>query len=328
MDCRVGYSSEKHHGIETVEPSPQASGTHEKEICGSLEVFEGDVQILDETRTHLIELKRKAPLPCGCWISSNEGWVHLKHVAGPSLNLGAGSYVQLLGEKSKTEQVVVYQGQVYADVNGVESVFKLGSALGRVKTQRGKMVYLAGYADHSSSQLIVLEDSAIFENRFEDSRNVKVSEGEMSELRFDLSRVIPQNPTPIAVATLKPKLFDLRIDEKIQSKAFNLAMKRQERTLAELGSEGHPKAEKKPERKIASVVSKSGDGDDISPGEKSRLHQLWVQKMVPGVRNAENFLFPGKIKENGDFRPAPQFNAIEKTEKKKLMQELLRVQGD
>ncbi len=335
----------------------------EKELCGSLEVFEGDVQILDDTRTHLIELKRKAPLPCGCWISSNEGWVHVKHSAGPKLNLGAHSYVQLLGSRSKSEQVVIYQGQVYAEVGAGDGEFKLGSALGRVRVKQGKVVYLSGYTENSSSQLIVLEDSANFENRFEDSRMVAVKEGEMSELRFDLFRVIPQSPTPISVAALKPKLFDLRVDEKVQARAFGLATKRQERTLAE------PLVEAPSQgvggRKIASIPGEGSGSEVGNPAENSKSKKIQAQvmdlakcqgklkgkgqldpagsgeecsephvqkhlfeKMAPGIAEPEGLLFPGRGLSSGDFRPAPQLSAKELEEKQKLMKDIARIQRD
>ncbi len=284
----------------------------EKQWCGSLEVFEGDVQILDQTRTHFIELKRRAPLPCGSWISSNQGWARLKHNAGPYMNLGAGSYIQLLSERSKSEQVVIYRGQIYVEVNEGDGVFQLGSALGRVKIQRGKVIYISGYGEKASSQLIVLEDSATFENRFEDSKKLRVNEGEMSELAFDLFRIIPQDPLPVSVATLKPKFFDLRVEGKVQSVAFNAAHRKQEKIVAELNSDVHSKV---PKRSLASVKGKSADDESVSPAEKARLHQHWVEQMAPGVQGAEGFLFP-------------RFNVKERAEKKKLMEELLRVQAE
>jgi hypothetical protein len=326
FDFKGIYAQENLHPLESIQTSPIPSGRQEREICGSLELVEGDVQIFDEDRTRLIEIRRKAPLPCGCWIASNQGRIILSHSDGARLNLGSGSYLQLFSRKSNQEQVVIYRGQIYAEVAGNENDFKLGSSLGRVKIQHAKVIYLTGYAKNPSSQLIVLENSAFFENRFEDSKSVRVSEGEVSELKLSLSRVMPQDPTAVAVEALKSKLNQLMIDEKIQSKALNVAMRRGERTLAQ--AQKKAKEANSSRRELASVASKSNVYGVVSLGDQIQLHKIWVQKMAPGVPGAEGYLFPGTGLADGNVPSVPRLSASEQFEKRKLMGELLKIQGN
>ncbi len=302
--------------------------TVEKNICGALEVFEGDVQILNPTKTHLIELRHKAPVPCGSWISSNEGWVHLKHSAGPTVNLGPGTYAQLLPSSHSKEQVILFQGQVYLDVNSGDGEFKVGSAMGRARIDRGKVIYLTGYSEKTSAQLVVLADVATFENRFEETKKVRVSEGEMSELSFDLLRVMPKEPTPISVAALKPKFFDLRVDEKVQAKAISLATHRKER-VALVHNDGAnqesdddvetPKKGKAQNRSLASSESKSPKSESAIMHDQALLEKKLEEKLAPGVSEPETLIYPGR---------KPKLTLKERAERKKLLEQIKQFQAE
>lgn len=317
-------SSENDSALQKSVASKGSQAQQKVPTCASVELAEGDVQILSQSKKELVELRRKAAVPCGSWISTNEGWVQLKHTSGPLLHLAPGTYIQILQDSSSSDQLVVFRGQVYADVSGTHQSFKLGSAAGRARVERGKVVFLTGYAEKAASQLIVLEDSALFENRFEPGKQVRVDGGEVSEVSFDLLRVIPTDPSPIAVATLKPIFFELHVDEKVQSKAFMTVAKRQARSLPEI--QVAKESSKTPKRKLASIKLEKGS-KNLPQNEKSpSLQRHFLEQMAPGVKDADELIYPGRKRLKPQLNVSPQLNQKESEEKKLILEELGRIQ--
>jgi hypothetical protein len=349
-------------GSEVIKPLEKVQPTTKTEICGSLEIFDGELQVLNESKTHLLEIKPKSSLPCGSWISANEGWAEIKHVAGPSIHLAGDTFIQLRKVDDHSEHVVLYHGQVYVEVNGGDGLFHVGSAGGRVEMDQGKLIYVAGYSKESASQLIVLEGSALFSNRFEGTRNVRVFPGEASELMVKVMRVIPGMPTAVSLAALRPKLIDLRVAEKIQTQVLRVAAQRQERKFAENPQEkiekthtevtlAHQdgKAQESPSerstvvkneasphkqpasRSLASVPSPPV-GDIASyrqvRGDHPELNDYWMNQVVPEVKDPETYAFPGRPTEWIDGKLKPRLNARERGQKEKLIDAITRLQAE
>jgi hypothetical protein len=316
--------------------------------CGILENFFGDVQILDSTRTHLVDASHRAAISCGSWISVNQGWAQVRHQNGPHIHLGSQTFVQFTPRKpgSQTElpqeedHLILYRGQIFVQAGGGEEEFRIISASGRTRVRRGKLILLFNYRENET-QLTALENSASLENRFEPSRKVRVQAGEATELNFKLQRVIPTLPQAVAIASLKPKLANLRVGESEQFDAIRATLRRQSRkfasSLLEESSADAPHGVHKPlmiNRKLASEGRKTSYLRHPTDKTDPKLKGHFLQKMVGGEKEGEQVVFPGKHhpahKDLDD--PAEQFNkkrqAQDVIEKKRLIEKLSQISAE
>ncbi len=51
-------------------------------ICGLLKKSVGNIQILDENRIPIFQSTPRTVLPCGSWVSVNQGWAQIEHSEG------------------------------------------------------------------------------------------------------------------------------------------------------------------------------------------------------------------------------------------------------
>lgn len=281
-----------------------------KAPCGMLENFMGEVQILDHNRTQLIDATLNAPIPCGSWVSVNRGWAQIRHLNGPHISLSDQTFVQLPDFRKDTEfkgdHVIIYRGQVYAQAGNGAEEFRLVSSTGRARVRRGKMIMIvsSSTASKNETQLIALQNFATLENRFENSRKVKVRAGEATNLNFKLLRVIPTLPTAISVASIRPKLVDLRISQTDQLEAIRSILNRQGRKFPTIASDDKEESlpldernqveEKVIQRKLASTGKKSIYTRHLNSPEDAKLRAYWIKKMVGGEDAGERVLYPDK----------------------------------
>jgi hypothetical protein len=320
--------------------------------CGVLESFLGDVQILNSTRTRLVDATNRAAIPCGSWVSVNHGWAQIRHQNGPHIHVGGETFVQLPDFKNdpnfKGDHLVLYKGQVFAEAGDGEEEFRMVSSMGRVRVKRGKIIFLFN-RNTDETQLISVESSATLENRFETSRKVRVQAGESTELNFKLLRVIPTLPSAISIASLRPKLADLRIAESDRYEALQWVLKRQGRKFAAPlvdensdVDEGGRSPEKKSGPHVASrkLASTHPESYLRHPPEKSDalLHAHWVKKMVGGESIGERILYPDKYYGRAPragveiIDPGIKLNQKQKkqedVEKKHLIEQLTQIRMD
>ncbi|MEO5969051.1 MAG: hypothetical protein ABIQ95_03920 [Bdellovibrionia bacterium] len=205
-------------------------------MCGSLLDYMGKVEILDSTRSHILESKPNILFPCGSWISVRSGWGQIKFRDGQKVRLGADTLVQIQSEK---DQLILFRGVTYVETSAGNGEFRLSTSIGRARINRGKIVFL--YSPESDiTQLISLENSATLENRFESERRVEVQPGESSELNFKQLRVIPLLPSSVASASLKKILDQLGVPDSDKVQAIRIATNRQEKKFAILRKKEFP----------------------------------------------------------------------------------------
>jgi hypothetical protein len=197
-------------------------------ICGTLLDYMGKVEILDSTRSHILESKPNIVFPCGSWISVKVGWAQIKFQDGQKVRLGHDTLVQVHTDK---DQLTLFRGATYVESDAGNGEFRLATSIGRARVKGGKVVFLYS-PDNDTTQLITLENSATLENRFEGERRVVVQTGESSELNFKQLRVIPLLPSSVASASLKKILDQLGVPELEKAQAVRLATARQEKKFA------------------------------------------------------------------------------------------------
>ena len=205
-------------------------------VCALIESFDGAVQILDSSRTQIMEPSRKAPVLCGSWISVERGgWIHLKHRDGHRLSFSSGTFAEIPNNnfdgKYSGEHVVLYRGKVYGEAALGSHELKMMTANARAHLGRGTAV-LVYDQKQEETQLIALESEAWFENRFAASKRIKVKAGEASSLNFKLLRVIPSAVRAVALASVRSVLSDFHLNARDQEYAIRNTQKRLQRKVA------------------------------------------------------------------------------------------------
>lgn len=268
--------------------------------CGILENFSGDVRIMDSERRPIADAKLRSSISCGAWISVNYGWAQIRHQVGPSVHLGARTFVQFPDPKLG-DQMLLYRGQAYVQVRAGQDEFKVVSATGRARMKRDQAIIIFN-PEENETQLIALENSATLENRFEPGHKVQVQAGESTELNLKLLRVIPTLPSAVSISSLRPKLAQLRVLERDQLEALRAAKHRRGRRFASVlvsdideGSSGTVAS--KSGRKIAGVQTTGTYMRHVPDPIDTELRTRWVNKMVGGdhlEKMGEKILYPDK----------------------------------
>lgn len=297
--------------------------------CGLLDSFAGDVLILNTSRTHMLNVTSRSALPCGSWVSVNQGWAQIKHQNGPRIYLGNQTFIQLNDFRENSEfkgdHTILYKGQIYVLANEGEEEFRVVTAGARVRIKRGKMVVGFDPAQ-DETQLISLSNIASLENRFEPSRIVRAKAGESTTLNFKLLRVVPSAPQAVAAAPLKAKLFEMHVSQSDQTDAVRVVLNRQNRKFA-----SKMEADRSPasEGRVNSYMRHPPDPED------TYLKNHLMQKMVGGENLGERILYPDRYYGNSKKiqvqveDPGSPFDQKllkeEETEKKRLIHELLKI---
>lgn len=263
--------------------------------CAIITEVGGQVDVLDSSRTHLLDSSKNAAVPCGGWVSVGKGSVELHHRDGFKIHAGNGTFVQFpepnTDGKNLGDHAIVFRGEIFAQAGGGSGELRVITANARARVRRGSAIVVYSHEDEET-QLIALDSNSRLENRFESSRSVLAKPGEATSLNFRQLRVVPGTPRAVALAALRPKFEDLRVPERDRVIAIRSAQNRQERIFATAlvegeDGEGAPKAEPQTEpkhaarRDVASVKSESESGKDESPGREVRARLEKARNVKP-----------------------------------------------
>ncbi|MCM2279505.1 MAG: FecR domain-containing protein [Oligoflexia bacterium] len=311
--------------------------------CGVIEEFRGAVQIMDPSRTRLIEPELRAAIPCGGWISVGKGRVRISHRDGFQVHLSSNSFAQFpepnADGKFSGDPVVLYRGQAYARAFDGARQLSVMTANGRVRVSRGAALVLFNQGD-DQTQVVALEGTVSFENRFQKARQVKVAPGETSMLSFRQARVVPSSPKAIALAALRPRLAELGVGEKETRFALAKAKARADRKFAAALDVAK---EAKDDVAIASSASR-GEASRRAPASEAAAKQEdgvqahLARRLAGGIDLGERLLLSGH---GGGQSPRARLEIAdpaekleararqkEDLEKRKLIDELSRIRVD
>jgi len=311
--------------------------------CGVVERVDGEVQILDKSRTQLSDAIRGSSVPCGGWVSIIRGWAQVKQRNGHLIHVGPSSFVQFQdADQADADHLVLFKGEIYTVAQSGEGQLRVTTANSRVRVNRGRALVVFNH-EREETQLVAFQRGSTIENRFETSRLVAVGAGEMSIFNTQLQRVIPGNPQAVSLASLKPRLAELHVSEADQREANKVVMTRQERKFAsrlvetdeETGFQRVPKARKRGLASSGKPYSYSRhEQDSMNPV----LHHHWVKRIVGGEDIGERILHPDKFYGRSQRvrieveDPMARFNALKKKkmdeEKQRLIEELTQIQVD
>jgi len=266
--------------------------------CAVLEDFMGRIEILDESRSRMIQPTLHAGVSCGSWLSIEDGWARLKHRDGHRFHIGPQSFVQLpennADGKFAGDHLVLFRGQIYADSGIGANELRVITANARSRIQQGAAVVLFNEKEEES-QVIALENSASLENRFSPTKKMIVKAGESSTLNFKLLRVVPSGARAVSVSHLRPVLSDLRVSGRDQEYAIRNAHRRLNRKFASVFGEdsGEDKKQSSAKKGTTSYLRHRSTKMD------SRLKKHWVSRMTAGEPAGEEILFNNKGKRRG-----------------------------
>jgi hypothetical protein len=286
--------------------------------CAVLENFSGEVQILDSTRSRLLDTFSKAPIPCGSWVSVVTGWASLVHREGYRVKLAANTFVEVPEPSAAStgagDQFMLFRGQIYAISGDGSKELRVATANSRARMSRGRFILVFNHSEEET-QLITLANRASLENRFENSRKILAKAGESSTLNFKMLRVVPSAPRAISETAMKVKMDELAFDDRERVYALKVVRLRQERKLAvELDSD--------PESVRQARIRDSASGRDvlIQAGSAARADLAIAEKGAAGGAGEdfpENF-DPMAVKfpdDAADFSP-PKATKANQSEKK------------
>lgn len=270
--------------------------------CAVVEEFDGDVQLLDSTRTQVIDTKKGAAIPCGGWASVGQGWVRLNHRDGHAFRLGNDTFLEL------ADVATLYRGFTYAKPGEGVGELKVQTANAMVRMQRGSGIVLFS-PTMRETQLLVLDSAATLENRFEPSRFVVAKAGEATSMNFQMLRTVPSSPRAFSVAGMRPLLTQVHLGTDDVAQAIARVQTRAERKLAsslipEEDTSAAPARsqenlfdfgqEKAPEPKIAKRTIASTEAKPVrkhSPMDNA-LKQHLTSRLTGGEALGERILFP------------------------------------
>jgi hypothetical protein len=230
--------------------------------CSVLEKFGGQVQVLDPARTQLIDATAETGIPCSGWVSIGRGWARIRHRDGYRFYAGSGTFIQIPEGGSDPDapfdQVILFRGQLYGQAGEGSRELRVLTANARARIRRGTSVVIYNQEDQET-QLVALEYSSTLENRFQDSRRIKVNAGEATSLDFRALRVVPTTPRAVAISSLRQKLADLHVGERDKKSAVRAAQKRQDRKFASVIATAAPEPR---------LIDRLPGGPDAAPEER------------------------------------------------------------
>lgn len=291
-------------------------------VCAVIEEFGGKVQLLDPNRTAILDTDVRTGIPCGSWISTEDGWFKIIHRDGYRVTAGSNTFLEVIDDGNDPtaptpakplaqglDQLVLYKGQVKVQAGaGVSSgELKILTPHARARIKRGRAILIFS-KDQEETQLITLDQVASLENRFESSRSVRVKEGEASSLNFKALRVLPSIPQAVSLSGLKQKLMDLRLDDRTRHEVLGVVKQRHDRKFASVLDRGQGHTDDLLEHDRKSVAKGSGDRKpsalEFQTGEYRRhppkkddelAKTLWTRRLVGDQTDGEKILYPDRF---------------------------------
>lgn len=207
--------------------------------CGTLEKFGGTVQVLDPSRSHALDLENKMALACGTWVSVTQGWAVVRAIEGQKIQLGAGTFLQLVHPRmggvsdtaEKGDTITLLKGKIFVRAPTGTPEFRVTTANARARIERGNALVM--YSDSKDeTQVVSMGVKVSLENRFETQRVIALKPGEMTTLNFKVLRVIPSTARAVSMNDLKTQLNEVHLEDHEISKSVQIAQARNERKFA------------------------------------------------------------------------------------------------
>jgi hypothetical protein len=307
--------------------------------CAILQKFDGDIVLMDPSKTRLVDIKADAPIPCGGWVSVNKGWAQIIHRQGHLIRTGGATLIEIYdNEKEKHltgyDQIILFKGKILTRVRRGGDELTVLTPNARAYLPKG--VAMTMYSeDDNESQLIALHENSFLENRFQ-PRKIEVKPGEVTKLNLNVMRSVPETPMAINVASFKKMVDDIPLEEKEYKAVVKVVSRRTARRFATNLMENPGR---KPASHSAGAAAGNGDGYEQhrAYADDPKVFAKWLRKLVGGLKDGEEFMFPKSLKKekkrtvqavsiiDPDAERMERKRHEEELEKKRLIQALSKI---
>ncbi len=262
--------SDQPHRAPASESKPKKSDYTRQGMCGVIENVEGVVEVLSSDRKTLLPVHERSDLECDSWVSTAQGWIRIRHRAGFQIQIGPDSFLKVA---ANDEHLTVFKGILYGRASQGQGELRMATANSRVrmKNASGMLIY---QEQDAFTQLTAVEGQPSLENRFSDQARITLKPGESTTFHANLKRISPTTPKAASVASLRPKLFALHVEEGWISKATNVASSRMNRKFASVPGADSKSSEEKERRQ--SDYSRAPASHHAS--EDDYLARRWKEK--------------------------------------------------
>ena len=174
----------------------------------------GSVSILDAERKDFRATVVGGDIFCGDWVSTEKGKAIIEFPRKGRVIVGSHTFFQILdpaaGSNIDHDHFVLYRGDIYYEGLKKGETTKLITPNTRVTLSNGKGV-VSFLEETHATQVISVEGSLQFENRFLKHTPFRVDRGFISTMAQGHERVLPGRQTTAESKSLDQKLEDLEI---------------------------------------------------------------------------------------------------------------------
>jgi hypothetical protein len=194
-------------------------------VCGVLESFIGHVQVFDATRSQVVDVMPKQKLLCGSWVSVEDGVAFLSHAQGFEVQIGARSFVQILdpasGSQNDKDHFTLLRGQMVLK-SPQKKALQVSTANARVIANQAE-AFLLYSTDYNETQVLGISGQTEIQNRYLETRGIRVSQSQYSTLDFNPNRPTPAQPKVVAMKLIQERLQNLGVSKDLSSQMLGEA---------------------------------------------------------------------------------------------------------
>jgi hypothetical protein len=302
--------------------------------CGTISGLSGSVSILDSERKDYRPTVVGGPIFCGDWISTDEGKVVLDFPRLGKFTVGSQTFFQVLdpeaGINVEHDHFVLYRGDVYFEGGKKTNTVHLITPNTRVTLGSQSKGVVSFYEESHTSQVISIDGSLNFENRFLKHSPWKVERGYLSSMTQGQERILPGRQTTAESKSLDRKLTELDVGsetrKKIVSYVSDLAKKKMVVKLGEKIKGGPVNVPSEPREERGNGRSPASERHGaFESGAPTKGNARTIASVHESAIDAEESDAPKVKPKRREKTPEQEENEVKAKEKKRILENLSRI---
>jgi len=284
-------------------------------VCGVLESFIGHVQLFDASRTQVIDVTPKQKLICGSWVSVEDGIAEISHRSGFDVEVGAHSFIQILdpasGSRLEKDHFTLLRGQMILK-STQKKALQVSTANARVIANQAE-AFLLYSTDYNETQVLGISGQTEIQNRYLETRGIRVSQSQYSTLGFNPNRPTPTQPKVVAMKAIQARLKTMGVSKDLTSQMVGEA-----KALVQTQLPVSLKSEI-PERGLASVSVHPEFQKSVAPTVEVKDHFLGQSENVISQSERGRSRVPSKTVTRTPASVSPKRAVTSKSEERQQL---------